>query len=307
MHFPRLWIPPLLSRAALAMVLIHLVPGALAQDYLLIPDSTTDRVSAFSPFDGSIVNLDFIPNDGHLSTPIAAIPSGRGTIFVSDQIADAVFEYGLDGAYIGTIADNGVGLDNVRGIAVSNNWLYVTVGSGALTDTVQRFDLNGGNQSTFATVSNPFDVYFRENDVLVSNIDDDNIDSFDFDGNYNGPFHDSDGNTGVDFPEQINRRSNGNVIVAGFSTPAGIFEYDTLGNELNYYSVSTGLRGVYELGNGNYLWTNGSGVQTFNPSTGEVALVTAGSYRFIHAVPEPGTLALLLIGAGCAIRRRRTA
>ncbi len=281
----------------------------LAQNLLLIPDSTADRVSAFDPFDGSLVNLDFIPDNGSLSTPINAIASGRGTIFVSDQIADAVFEYNFDGSFVGTVLDNSNGLDNVRGIAMFRNELYVTVASGSLAGTVQRYDLMGG-QATFASGIDPFDIYFRANDALVSNIADENIESYALDGTYNGPFHDSDGVGGIDFPEQIHEALNGDVLVAGFSPPAGVYRYDSMGNQINYFDVG-GARGVYELGNGNLLFTTGSGVFSLDQATGATVQIATGSYRFIEnvsTIPEPGCAAILIIaGLWMGQRRRRTA
>ncbi len=281
----------------------------LAQNLLLIPDSTEDRVSAFDPFDGSLVNLDFIPNNGLMSTPINAIASGRGTIFVSDQIADAVFEYNFDGSFVGTVLDNSNGLDNVRGIAMFGNELYVTVASGSLAGTVQRYDLMGG-QATFASGVDPFDIYFRANDALVSNIADENIESYAFDGTYNGPFHDSDGVNGIDFPEQIHEALNGDVLVAGFSPPAGVYRYDSMGNQINYFDVG-GARGVYELGNGNLLFTTGSGVFSLDQATGATVQIATGSYRFIEnvsTIPEPGCAAILIIaGLWMGQRRRRSA
>ncbi len=67
----------------------------LTTGLLLIPDSTTDRVMAFDPTTGNLVDADFIPADpDNLSTPKSAILSAGGnSILVSDQIDDVVQEY----------------------------------------------------------------------------------------------------------------------------------------------------------------------------------------------------------------------
>jgi hypothetical protein len=65
--------------------------GQAQQSFLLIPDWTNDRVCAFSPVDGSLINADFIPTNTTLfASPKHALPSPSGTIFVSDQIQDAI-------------------------------------------------------------------------------------------------------------------------------------------------------------------------------------------------------------------------
>ena len=105
---------------------------------LLVPESTNDRVMAFDPTTGDLVDANFVPSDPtNLSTPIHAILSAGGdSILVSDQLNDVVQEYDLDGNFLGTFAPAGgpnpTILDNVRGIALrSNGNLLVTVGSGA--------------------------------------------------------------------------------------------------------------------------------------------------------------------------------
>ena len=78
--------------------------------------------------------------------------------------------------------------------------------------------------------------------------------------------------------------TNGNIIAAGFSGSSGLYIYDSNGNQLNYFSAVTGLRGCYQLLSGNYLVTNGSGVHEIDGSTGAlVRTVLAGvSARFIE-------------------------
>ncbi len=296
------------------LILACLTLCSLTVDYsfsqfLLIPDSTGDRVSAFSAFDGSVIDLDFIPDDGSFSTPINAIDSGRGTIFVSDQVADAVFEYSLSGNLIGTVADSSNGLDNIRGIAMLGNELLITNSGGTLDNTIQSYNLNTNSISTWANVNDPFDILIRNNDALITNIADENIESYDLNGNFLNTFHDSDGVNGIDFPEQMFETANGDIIVGGFSAPAGIYVYDQLGNEINYFDVGSGVRGVFELGNGDILWTDGAGVHSLNTATGASTLITAGSYRFIEqigVIPEPSTTSIvILIAAGMVARRRR--
>lgn len=301
----------------LTLVVLTFFGGRVrAQSFLLVPDSTNNTILALSAVDGSVINTSLISDPVRFGTPKNAIDSGRGTILVSDQIADAVFEYDFSGNFLGTIISGASsGIDNIRGIDVFGGDLYVTVGGGVYNNTVQRFQLDGTRVGTFAStnLSSPFDVFFRAGDVLVSNSTGSDIERFGLDGTYLGKFVDSNGVTNVDFPEQISARQNGNVLVAGFSAPAGIYEYTAAGALANYYNVGTGLRGVYELQNGLFLFTDGNSISTFNPTTGALAdVITGGSFQYIelaagaNVIPEPGTIVLLGVGLlGTTIVRRR--
>ncbi len=80
---------------------------------LLIPDSTTDVVAAFDPFDGHY-HGDLINGLGILSTPINAIQGPDGNIYVSDQVLDAVLIFDRRGTMIGTYAAAGTVIHQVR-------------------------------------------------------------------------------------------------------------------------------------------------------------------------------------------------
>lgn len=288
-----------------------LVTSASAEGLLLIPDSGNDNVWAFDPFDGSVVNNNFIPADGRMSLPLTPVDSGHGSILLSDQNADAIFEYGYDGSYIQTIADNPTsGIDNVRGITVYNDQIYACVDGGTTPDSVQRFNMDGSGQTTWATgIGSPWYIKFRDNDALVSNSTGDLIERFDLAGNMLTPFHDSDGITGIDFPQQLFEMDSGNIYAAGFSVPAGIYEYDSAGTELNYFNIDLAIRGVWELDNGKLLFTGGTRVGTYDLTTGEVFDVVnelGASFRHVGyiPVPEPTCLVLLAVGGVLALRRR---
>lgn len=264
--------------------------GYSQQSFLLIPDWTNDRVCALSPVDGSVINANFIPTNTQLfDSPKHALPTPRGTIMVADQLKDAVHEFDGFGNYIRTIADlQNNQIDNIRGIAIRDGKLYVTVASGALQNTIQRFNLDGTGQETFISadqLNSPFAIYFRENDMLVSNSNANTlIRRFDLSGALLGQW----GSTTIRFPQQITRRrSNGNLLVAGFSSPAGIYEFDAAGNQVAYYAVSSGPRGAYELENGLILFTDSAGVKVFDPNAPNPAntvqtILGQGNYHYIE-------------------------
>jgi len=244
---------------------------------LLVPESTNDRVMAFDPMTGDLINADFIPADStNLSTPICAIAGfDPDTILVSDQIVDVVQEYdALTGAYIGVFAPAGGPntsiLDNIRGIAMSDSGtLLVTVGGGANSNSVAEFDSSGnylGNlvANNSGGLNSPFDVYLRASDYLVGGITSDDLLSYDLTGAFLSSL------TSINtFPEQITEAANGNILVANFSgTEEGIIEYTPTGTLIGISDPASlgGYRGIYELGNGNLLTTNGSGVHEIDRS-----------------------------------------
>lgn len=280
---------------------------------LMVPDSTNDRVMLFDGADGSLITdnfIDMVPQGA--STPINAVQVGS-EIWVSDQIADSIFRYSLDGTtHLGTITG---GMDNIRGFEVVGDTAYVSnagtangaPGQGIVTIDVPTQSINGFFASGDAGNGNPFDVLSYFGNLLINDIDGDDIDTFDTGGNFQSNFVDSDGVSGIDFPEQMTTTEFGNVLVGGFSSPSGIYEYDNAGNMLNYYDVGESVRGVYELDNGNIMFTSSSGVFVLDTATGAITTSIDGvSARFIECViPAPSSVALLGLAGIAACRRRR--
>jgi len=293
---------------------------------LLIPESTNDRVMAFDPATGDLVDPDFIPADpDNLSTPICAIMGfDVNTILVSDQIDDVVQAYDRQGNYLGVFAPAGGPdtsiLDNVRGIALSDSGtLLVTVGGGANDDAVAEFDSSGNFLGNFVAnaaggLDSPFDIHGRAGDNLVGGISSDALHRYDASGNHIGDLASID-----TFPEQVTEAAGGNILIANFSgTQEGIMELNAAGGLVGIYNPASlgGYRGVYELPNGNLLCTNGNGVHEIDRAGNLVETKIAGvSARFIEVLPPPasvptlGTKALILLvglmaAAGAVLLRR---
>jgi hypothetical protein len=256
---------------------------------LLIPDSTNRRVMAFDAITGDLVDANFVPADTtNLTTPIEAIVGPAGQILVSDQVRDWVFAYDLSGAPIGMYAGGNTAiLDNIRGIALqANGNLLVSVGGGANSNAIAEFDTTGTSVGNFVAVgsgglNSPFDVYGRVSDWLVPAITSDAVHRYDLSGAFIANL------TPVDtFPEQVAEAGNGNVLVANFSPSAqeGVLEYTSTGTFVGRYDPAplTGYRGVYELPNGNFLTTTGTGVHEISRAGTLVSTKISGvSGRFI--------------------------
>ncbi|MBK6773107.1 MAG: hypothetical protein IPG78_13445 [Ignavibacteria bacterium] len=259
--------------------------------YLMIPDITTDRIYLFNAANGDLVDTAFTPTSRpQLSTPKHAISHFNGKdILLADQITDLVQRFNSDGTYTGFFAPvggvNNSILDNIRGIRYrANNNLFVTVGSGPNQNTIQEFDIAGNHIGTFIGTTNlnsPFDVLLRTGDMLISNSSGANrITRFDLSGNFLSVFSSS---TSFAFPQQMIELPNGNIVVAGFSIPSGIVVLNSSGTFVKLLTGITGNRGVYLLGNGNYLTTNGAGVHEIDSASGSLvrSVLNAGSFQYI--------------------------
>lgn len=276
----------------------------MAFPVVIMPDSTNNRVVSFDAFDGHVVNSNVF--GGLSGTPIHAMQVGS-EIWVSEQIGDRVSRWSSTGNPLGAITGT---LDNVRGMGRAGNTIYVTsvgTGNGAPGRQVRMYDTTGGFLGSFLTpASSGFHVFEHQGGLLVSSdAANDDIHRYSLAGADLGTFHNS---TSINFAEQMTYDPSGNILVAGFSTNS-IHRVDpTTGGLLSSFAAS-GARGVYQLGNGNVLWSNSAGAHIFNSATGGSTQIYTGGGRFFDnfsPVPEPASiLGLGLAGAGLLRRRHR--
>jgi len=270
---------------------LALVSGRVAEatTVLLIPDSGNDKVWAFSAIDGAIVSDNFIPSDGNMVQPICAIESGRGTILVSDEIADAIFEYSYNGVFLGRVVEAADGLEAPFGIAIRDGLLYIT---SPPQKRVWRSTVDGTELTVWwngtDTNSTPRDIVFRSDDALVADSSKDAIERIDLAGTYLGLLVDSDGINGIDFPSQLQVvDGEGGVLAAGFSPPIGLYRYDSGGRQIFVANnLVTPPRGTALLGTGEYIYSGGTRVMAYDPVTltERVIVNNPGSnFRFIEA------------------------
>ncbi len=228
---------------------------------------------------------------GVAATPIEVLEAPNGELWVSDQTADTIFRISADGTTLLGSAPSG--LDNCRGFAISGgNALVSNAGTNNTAPGQAIVEIDGAGAVVGSTlIGNPFDVEpFTFNGVagfLVCDITGEDLVFAEAANLANQTiFHDSDGVTGIDFPEQVHVSASGRIFAGGFTAPSGIYEYDTAGNQVNFIDTVAiaslgGIRGVVELGNGNLLFTNGSGVHIYDVTTMTVTTEISGvSARF---------------------------
>ncbi|MCX7688187.1 MAG: hypothetical protein N2045_09475 [Fimbriimonadales bacterium] len=254
--------------------------GAFGQTYVMMPDSTNNRLVLFDPETGSVVNNNLFGLAG--GTPLHALQVGN-EIWVSEQLGDRVSRWSFTGDFLGALGPSG--LDNIRGMALIDGVLYVTnagTANGAPGPAIVKFDASTGTPlgffSTAGLAPSPFGILRDGETILVSSASaNDDIHRFDLNGNSLGTFHNS---TALNFVEQMAFDADGNILAAGFSSNnVVVLDRDT-GAILRSFSAP-GARGVFQLRNGNILWTNSSGAHVYNPSTGTSTLVYAGGGRYL--------------------------
>ena len=319
--------PP--KNAALASILggVVALSAAAQTPLLLIPDTGGDRISAFSPTDGSVVNLAFIPKDGRMKQVVQVVQTPWNTLLMSDFEANSIWEYDFNGLFLGTFVDTAtLGFPTAPGasrgvqglcIAYGKIWFIFNDVTGTGADNrnaIWSVEFDGSDPHPVCTAIAhpqlgqprcilPFNGGFLVTDSgNATNLSDD-VEFVSLDCQFQTPtWYNSDA-AGTDqllqFPQQIVTAPDGRVLVATFSNLAGAHEIDVATRTLWRYRGATGglsCRGVWPLENGNWLMTGGTRVASLDPLTGisfDVANITTGSagfngsFRWVSRVDVP--------------------
>lgn len=295
------------------VVLALFVPTGSAQ--IMIPDSGGDRVMLFDGFDGSLLDANWLTDEGAVdwafSTPKEAKFVGS-ELWVADQVEDAVHRFDAGLNFIGSVTGgDGMSLNNIRSLGFDGSTIYVTNADGDFDDAVVKFDASGGFVGFFSVDSTSiFDAEPFMGDLLISDSSNDTVDRYTTDGAFVSNFA-----SGLGFAEQVVILADDSVIVADAIDSAGIeglYHYNSDGSLRAYVDTAPiggpTLRGGNILGNGNYILSTGSGIWTAEDdgSGGWIfdQVLADASGQYATYVPEP-TTALLLGLAGLTLIRRR--
>jgi len=300
------------SGVIVAAALVAVAAPAVQAQFVMMPDSTNNRLVLFDPNNGALVNSSLF------SLPVNCGTSGTSActyvhsmqvgneIWISEQIGDKVSRWSFAGGSLGAVTST---LDNVRGMEQIGNTIYLCndgTGNGAPGPSVHKFTTTGVAGGFFLTPSSsgPFGILDHQGGMLVSSdAANDDIHRWTLAGTSAGTFHNS---TSLNFAEQMDNDPAGNILVAGFSSNNILRLNANTGAIINNYTAS-GARGVYQLGNGNILWTSGAGTFVLDPNTGQSTQVYQGGGRFLDdlVIPEPASLALIAVGSLLLRMRRR--
>jgi len=287
---------PLLTTLVLAAT-------ATAQQVVITTDDLTDTVQAFSPVDGSLfsTNLFAIPN----TVQVSALQVGS-QIWTSEQTTDRVVRYDACGNVLGTMgpALPGGGLDNIRGMAFFGGIVYVTnwgSGNGATANSLVTFDAAGTYLGTIALSASPspFSLVPFQGDMLVVASDaGDHVHRYTLAGASVGTFNNS---SDLGFTHASALASNGDVWVSTFTSDT-IVRLDATTGAIVQTVPADNCRGIFELQNGNLLWTSANGATyVHDMATGVNKLVHPGRpYNLNLADLSLGQVACHRpIGLGC--------
>lgn len=270
---------------SLAFVVAAAFASALsAQQVLVTYDATTDRLIAFSPVDGSVVDTNYFPVPA--TVQVSAIDV-LGDLWVSEQTGDRIVRYDACGNVLGTMGPTlaGGGLDNIRGMAFVNGLVYVTndgTANGASADSLVVFDPAGNyvNTLVLSNTPSPFSVMAWQGDLLVASFAAGNdVHRYTTNGVSVGLFHDS---TAVNLAHQISQASDGNVWCSTFTSNTIVKLDANTGAILTTLPASGNPRGVYELANGNLLWTNSAGAHVYDTVALTTSLVFPGACYHVN-------------------------
>jgi hypothetical protein len=276
---------------------------ACAQPYLMYVDSNFDEVILIEAATGDITGLAFItdandPLTWNFQTPKEAIQVGN-EVWVTDQLSDAIYRFTATqpADFIGAITG---GLDNIRGLALVGNRVYVSnagTANGAPGDAIVVYETNGTFVSSFVVNNSstglpvdPFDVEDFNGRLLITDIEGEDLVVCDVDGSNAQVLVNGNLNF-MEFPQQVRVDTTGpggtqEIWVNAFSSPAGVYRFTPAGVQVAYYPVTTGGRGVWPLprdsaGAFNVLFTDGvagiGGLRKFDPAVGTPSTIVSSS------------------------------
>src|SRR5690554_232905 len=216
-------------------------------------------------------------------TPLnATTPKGirqiDNEVWITDQVTDMIYRFDLTQNHLSNITGN---LDNIKGLdIVDGSEVWVTnsgSSNSAPGDAIVRYDTAGNHLGHFMTGGRtPFDVVDDNNgNVYISYSNNGSpIEKRDYSGNLVQTLVPSGT---LSFVQQLDIMASGNLLAGAFSSPAGIYVFDsTTGAQLNYWPQS-GVRGVIETGDGSILWSSSTGIHRLDPTTGTSVTLLAGS------------------------------
>jgi hypothetical protein len=270
-------------------------------DYMAIVGGSGDvkQVMLFDFEDGTLAYETFLDMSVYDVGTLKHVIRVGDEFWVSDQTKDRIHRLDIDGNLLGQVGDAG-GLDNVRGMRIIGDQVWLAnagTQNGAPGNTAVQISMTGEILGSFPVTGSPWSFWpYGADNVLISFSNatgfSSQIAEFTQTGTYLGAWN----NPGeINFIQQITPMQNGNYLATSFSTgsySSGVHEYDPNGTYLGTIGGTSGagVRGAWELGNGNVIWTNGNGIHIANTAAGTSSQIYTGSYHYVEKITfAPGT------------------
>ena len=267
---------------------------------------TPDGIFAAGTYGGQALDLPW---------GVAQAPDHR--VYIGEERdGGRILRFDQFGGFVGVVATEGVqftGRPEALTMGPDRN-LYFSTAFGAVSDMIYKVDLTTDAVSLFVptsgagyTLSNPRGIAFgSDGNLYVASRDNDQILAFDgLTGAFLSVLATPDNPQGLGWDEE-----NGRLLASVFGT-VDWFGYTLGGAGTKIYDASVGYTPSFDVINGGIYgtdWNAGSVVRLVdfnNLDTVVSGLTTPGHMLAYTDTPEPGTLALLGMGALALARRRR--
>lgn len=268
---------PLSASSTLILAASALTAHAHAQS-VIVPDSTVRTVLSFSHATGALEAAGFMDlDDGALATNRSYQGELVGNeLWFTDDVLGRITRWNR----FGTVQLGAIDLpgQRLRGIeyAFGRAWVGAGNPSGTIQDYLAELMPNGALVTLHPMPGVINGVVALGSALLVSDADNDDLLLVDpSTGSVTGAFHDSNGVSGIDSPQQVQALPNGHVLAAGSLQPVGFFEYDTQGVQVDHVDTSAfplggGARGVHRLADGRTLISVTDGIVRYDPVTQQI-------------------------------------
>ena len=242
------------------------------REVVLVPDATSKQVYVLDLSTGDVQSAFSI--SGYTTSPVEVIDGPVGSLLLSDQVRDMVFQLNSTGAYIKDFLQDPA--DKIRGIAYISGGLVGATGNGLFTWS------QSGVEREFHFRGDYFDVAGVSSGALTAtNVVDDNLEAY---RTKNGHRLGSTASGEIDFPQQSARIDTASGVRVAVNSSSGqaicVYGFDGV---LDYsFDVGGFGRGVVQLESGNLLVTTNEGLFEYAVEGSLVRQIMSGSgFRFL--------------------------